>query len=233
MVDHFEAIYASQAGRYDQLVSREDYQQNILPALNKIRPLAGLEIVEMGAGTGRLTSLLSPLVKSIQAFDISQHMLEVAIAKLERTVLNNWTVRLGDNRCLPLEAQVADVCLAGWSFGHSTAWAAGSWRDEIGRAVAEMKRVLRPGGTAIILETMGTGWETPHAPNEALAAYYAWLEQELGFSYAWIRTDYQFESLAEAEELCRFFFGSELADRVVENNWVILPECTGIWWSTV
>ncbi|RAP21073.1 hypothetical protein C2W64_03656 [Brevibacillus laterosporus] len=30
--------------------------------------------------------------------------------------------------------------------------------------MSEIKRVLRPGGTAIIFETMGTGYETPHPP---------------------------------------------------------------------
>ena len=42
-----------------------------------------------------------------------------------------------------------------------------------------------------------------------------------------------FESLAEAEELARFFFGDDMADKVLEEKWVILPECTGIWWLPV
>jgi hypothetical protein len=53
---------------------------------------------------------------------------------------------------------------------------------------------------------------------------------EAGFKSTWIRTDYRFASLDEAEALTRFFFGDELAARVVANEWVILPECTGIWW---
>jgi hypothetical protein len=36
--------------------------------------------------------------------------------------------------------------------------------------------------------------------------------------------------LSEAEKLTRFFFGEELARAVRWNNWIILPECTGIWW---
>ena len=75
--------------------------------------------------------------------------------------------------------------------------------------------------------------------TEALADYYTFLQQA-GFSSTWIRTDYRFESLAEAESLTRFFFGDELARTleqqcaaVVENGWVILPECTGIWWLDV
>ena len=48
-------IYASRARDYERLVAREDYQGNILKALQDIRALAGLDVVELGAGTGRLT----------------------------------------------------------------------------------------------------------------------------------------------------------------------------------
>jgi ubiquinone/menaquinone biosynthesis C-methylase UbiE len=87
--DHPE-ICRSQAEQYEALVSREDYQGNILRAIQQILPLAGLSVVELGAGTGRLTCLLAPLVQSIQAFDISPHMLDVANAKLGVSGLHNW-----------------------------------------------------------------------------------------------------------------------------------------------
>lgn len=233
MTDHFQEIYAHHADQYEALVAREDYQGNILKALERIRPLVGLDVVEFGAGTGRLTCLLAPLVKSIRAFDISQHMLDITIAKLKNSGLSNWSVSVGDNRNLPVEDASADLSIQGWSFGHFVGWYPVTWREEIGQAVGEMMRVLRPGGTAIILETLGTGREAPQPPTDALAAYYAWLEIEHDFVPAFIRTDYKFASLEEAEKLTRFFFGDELADQVAQNNWVILPECTGIWWRTV
>jgi len=231
--DHFQEIYAKHADQYEAMVAREDYQGNILKALERIRPLAGLDVVEFGAGTGRLTLMVAPLAKSIRAFDASQQMLDITIAKLQRTDLNNWHVSVADNRSLPVEDASADLSIEGWSFGHFVGWYPDTWREEIGKAVGEMKRVLRPGGTAIILETLGTGREAPQPPNDALAAYYAWLEVEHDFSPGFLRTDYKFESLEEAERLTRFFFGDELADQVVANNWVILPECTGIWWRNV
>lgn len=230
MADHFQTIYASHADQYEALVLREDYQGNILKTLDGIKLLSGLDVVEMGAGTGRLTLMLAPLVKSIRAFDGSEHMLDVTIDKLKNSGLSNWKVEVADNRALPVEAASADLSIQGWSFGHFCGWYPDTWRKEIGKAVGEMKRVLRPGGTAIILETLGTGRETPQAPTEGLTAYYDWLEQEQGFSATWIRTDYQFDSIGEARSLTRFFFGDEMADAVAQNNWIILPECTGVWW---
>jgi ubiquinone/menaquinone biosynthesis C-methylase UbiE len=231
-MDHFKEIYAHHAADYERLVAREDYQHNLYPALDQICTLSGLDVVELGAGTGRLTCLLAPVVNSIQAFDASQAMLDVATAKLKKMNLANWRVEGGDNRNLPLSEAVADVSIAGWSLGHFVGWYPDRWRADIGYALAEMQRVLRPGGTAIILETLGTGFETPTPPNQALADYYNFLENEQGFSSTWIRTDYQFASLEEAEALTRFFFGEQLAHQIVANNWLILPECTGIWWQT-
>lgn len=233
MPDHFQTIYANHADQYEALVLREDYEGNILKTLQSIHPFAGLDVVEMGAGTGRLTLLLASLVKSLHAFDNSAHMLDVAITKLNQTGFTNWRAEVADNRALPVADSSADLSIQGWSFGHYCGWYPDTWREAIGAALGEMTRVLRPGGTAILLETMGTGRETPQPPTPALAQYYVWLEQEHGFTVTSIRTDYRFESLAEAERLTRFFFGDELADEVVRRNWVILPECTGVWWKTI
>lgn len=232
MPDHRD-VYRTQASEYELLVSREDYQGNLPRALGQIRPFDGLDVVELGAGTGRLTGMMAPLAKSLLASDISGHMLDLATAKLEQTGLQNWTVVVADNRALPVANQVADISIAGWSLGYFTTWHAQSWRTEIGQALVEMKRVLRPGGTVMILETLGTGSEKPCPPNGALAMYYAWLEREHGFASTWIRTDYQFNSVSEAQESTRFFFGDELVARIGQEGWATLPECTGIWWLNV
>jgi ubiquinone/menaquinone biosynthesis C-methylase UbiE len=227
MPEHQE-IYDRYAREYEALVSREDHRGNILPALDRICPLAGLDVVELGAGTGRLTCLLAPVVKSITALDASSHMLGLAARKLRKSGPQNWAVAAADHRALPLAACVADLALAGWSIAYLVTWHPETWQVELSRALGEMRRVLRPGGTLILVETLGTGHETPQAPD-VLSAYYAYLH-EAGFAATWIRTDYRFESLAEAEALTRFFFGPEMADEVVSKEWVVLPECTGIWW---
>ena len=230
--DHFKHIYATQAAKYDAMVAREDYQHHLLPALESIHPLSNAEVVEFGAGTGRLTRMMAPLVRSIHAYDISAHMLDIARPTLEATGATNWTLQVAENGSIPEGDKSADLAIEGWSFGHATGWNPEGWQDEIGHALNEMQRILKPGGTAIMLETLGTGSETPNPPSPLLAEFYAWLENAHDFKHQWIRTDYQFESVAEAEELTRFFFGDELADRIVQEKLTVLPECTGIWWRT-
>jgi ubiquinone/menaquinone biosynthesis C-methylase UbiE len=229
--DH-KQIYTNYANEFERLVSRSDYQHNVLRSLDRIKPLEGVDVVELGAGTGRLTCKLAPLVKSIQAFDVSQHMLDVAVTKLEQQGWQNWRVGVADNRSLPIDSQVADIAIAGWSICYTVLWHERTWRDELGKALAEMKRVLRPGGAIILLESLGTGYQTPRPPR-SLGAYYEFLQKEQGFSSTWIRTDYHFKSLEEAESLVGFFFGEDKVEKVVKESLIILPEYTGIWWLTV
>ncbi len=71
-----KTIYNEQPDQYDLLISREDYQGNILKNLREITSFEGKDIIDLGAGTGRLSCLLAPFVRSIKAFDISQAMLK-------------------------------------------------------------------------------------------------------------------------------------------------------------
>jgi ubiquinone/menaquinone biosynthesis C-methylase UbiE len=225
--DLFE-IYRKQPRKYEQLVSREDWQGNLLPAVERISALDGAEVVELGAGTGRLTRLLAARVRFISAFDASSTMLEVAAELLGRDGRTNWRTTIADHRCLPVTDGSADLVIAGWTISSIPA-AEKTLEPGVGQALAEMRRVLKPGGRAIVIETLGTGWPAPHAP-ELLEPYYDYLEKR-GFRRSWIRTDYRFRDWAEARDLTAFFFGEDPLGALVEGHGgVILPECTGLWW---
>jgi ubiquinone/menaquinone biosynthesis C-methylase UbiE len=228
MSEHFKKIYSSQSELYDQLVSHEDYLGNITNALLTIRQISSSEVVEFGAGTGRLTRWFASQAKRIVAFEFYEHMLTMLEQKVEHPVF----YAIADNHELPVANEFADLAVAGWTFGHSISWYPDSWRDHIHHMLTEMRRVVRPNGTMIVIETLGTGYETPTPPSMELAEYYAHLK-EIGFVRRWVRSDYRFESVDDAEKLTRFFFGDELADHVRANNLKIVPECTGIWWKHV
>ena len=233
MTDHFQTIYAQHADQYDALVEREDPQRNLLAAIQSIAPLAGRDVVELGAGTGRVTRLVAPHAKSIHAFDGSAHMLEVARGHLQRSGLSNWQVDMAPNHAIPLADGCADLVMEGWSFGHLAGWYPDTWRDQLAQVMAETRRLVRPGGTILLIETLGTDFETPHVVTDGLGALFAVLAWEYGCQSKWIRTDYAFESVDEAERLTRFFFGDGLGDRVRREQLTMLPECTGLWWLKV
>ena len=227
----YHAIYsaAESAILYDRLVSREDREGNLLVKVRELVRLEGAHVVEMGAGTGRLTRLLAPHVAHVVACEGEAAMLEVARVDLARRGLDNVTLHVADNRTLPVSDAVADLTIAGWTFGHATGWYPDAWRAPIDAMLDEAFRVTRPGGSIVVLETLGTGRTEAAPPRPELAAYYAMMETERGFTRHVIRTDYEFASLDEARSLVRFFFGEALAERVAKEGLLVLPECTGVW----
>lgn len=231
MSDQEKRIYQNDGDRYEALIAREDYVGNIPRAINEIIPVDGLDVFDLGAGTGRLTVMLAPRVKSIRAFDISAEMLRVCRERLSASGLSNWQIDVADHRHLPVEDHSADLVVSGWSVSYLAVWNEQEGTSELDVWLAEMKRVLRKDGMIILLESLGTGNESPIRLDHVEMTY-QWLEAN-SFQHKWIRTDYRFESLEEAVELAGFFFGEEMADRVREKRLVILPECTGLWWIKI
>ena len=231
MSERQRKIYQNDGDRYEALIAREDYEGNIQKALDEIVNINGLDVIDLGAGTGRLAVMLAPRVKSMRAFDVSEEMLRVCRQKFAASGLSNWKAEVADHRALPVEAHSADVVVSGWSVAYLYVWNPETWKVELEKWLDEMKRILRPGSFIILFESLTTGSETP-VKLDHLSGYYAWLD-EVGFQNKWIRTDMKFESIEEAVDLSSFFFGEEFGEKVRQNNWVILPECTGVWWLKV
>ena len=225
----FDSIFRDQAPKYDVLVSKEDYQKNLLPALMKITSFHRKKVVEFGAGTGRLTIMLAPIVESILAFDSYVPMLKVAEEKLKALNLMNYELKVADHRHVPAESAVADIAISAWAICCLAAFGGQSWQEAVDEGLSEMKRTTMSGGLIVIIETLGTGFSSPHPPD-GLREYYSHLESR-GFQSTWIRTDYLFRSKAEALDLTTFFFGDDPIPAIAEcPEGSVLPECTGIWW---
>jgi ubiquinone/menaquinone biosynthesis C-methylase UbiE len=231
MSERQRQIYQNNGDRYEALIAREDYQGNIEKALDEIVKVDGLDVLDLGAGTGRLALMLAPRAKSIRAFDVSEEMLRVCRTRFETSGLSNWQVDVADHRQLPVEDHSAHLVVSGWSVSYLAVWNNEHQTNELDVWLIEMQRVVRKGGWVIIFESLGTGNESP-LRLEHVESTYQWLDKN-GFQNKWIRTDYKFESVEEAVELAGFFFGEELANRVRERRLVILPECTGVWWLKV
>lgn len=227
-MDHFEEIYATKAHAYHQMIMPEDVDGNLFSTLKQIVLLENVNLLDLGSGTGRIPILLHETVKQVIAFDLNYPML-LEQANQRRDLDAAWPLVHGDNRTLPFLDDWADVVTAGWALGHLRAWFAGDWQHQIGRILAEMERVVVPGGCLIIMETLTTGSLEPSPPTPELAEYYVWLEGSWGYTRHTIQTDYQFASIDDAVAKTEFFFGSELAEMIRKNGWARLPEWTGVW----
>jgi ubiquinone/menaquinone biosynthesis C-methylase UbiE len=223
-------IYDKQAEAYEAMVSR---QPDLSDIIHGIRPYEGLDVLDLGAGSGRLSMLLARDARSMICTDISEPMLDILDDKLYEVYdSRNWTTVVADHRSLPVDSSSVDLIVSGWSISYLADSSHEEWRENLELVMTELQRVLRPGGTILIMETMGTGSETPNPPD-FLTGYYAQLEHRYGFSHQWIRTDYVFDTVEEALQNTGFFFGEELTDKIHANQWSTVPECAGIWWKHV
>lgn len=225
-------IYQHHAVEYDELVRAEDYQANLGRHLESIVAWDGRTVVEAGIGTGRVTSLVVDRVSDVQAFDRSAHMIEQARRNLSvHSTRIHYTV--ADHLSIPRHARRGDIFIEGWSFGHYIVEQAGRVDLAAGELERMMHGVVHPGGTLIVIETLGTCVDAPGAPNESLRRYYHLLEGQYAYRHAVVRTDYRFPSVGEAARIMGFFFGDDMRNRVLAAGSAIVPEYTGVWWKSV
>ncbi len=227
-LDHFQKIYTLHAGLYHRLIAAEDYRSMLPAALKSVTSFQGKRVLDLGSGTGRIPLLFAGEAAEIVAVDTAVAMLRENRSQ-RQAVGGRWHVVQADMRSVPLPSAWADITTTGWAIGHMRSWFNAHWKEEIARVLAEILRLTRPGGYAMIIETLGTGSRVPRAPTRELSEYYDWLEDEWGFSPQEVRTDYEFDSVEQAVELTGFFFGPDLAAQIRENNWTRLQEWTGVW----
>jgi ubiquinone/menaquinone biosynthesis C-methylase UbiE len=104
-------------------------------------------VVDLGAGTGLLTFALAPQVQELVAVDISERMLERLDDMAVADGVNNVEPLVADLRRLPLGDECATLVVSNYAFHHL---------DDPGKelALAEARRILRPGGRLVICDMM-------------------------------------------------------------------------------
>jgi ubiquinone/menaquinone biosynthesis C-methylase UbiE len=110
-------------------------------------PRRGDLVVDLGAGTGLLALALAPLVQHLVAVDISKPMLERLDDTAAADGVDNVEPLVADLRRLPLEDESATLVVSNYAFHHL---------DDPGKqlALAEARRILRPGGRLVICDMM-------------------------------------------------------------------------------
>jgi ubiquinone/menaquinone biosynthesis C-methylase UbiE len=114
-----------------------------------LRPDTGERILEIGPGTGYYTLDLARWVGeagSIDIFDIQQEMLDHTMQRAGEQGLINLTPIRGDAQHLPYDDESVDAVVLTTVLGEI---------PDQERALAEVARVLRPGGRLIVGELMG------------------------------------------------------------------------------
>lgn len=114
--------------------------------LETVRPAPGERCLDIATGTGDLAILLAQRQPecSVVGLDLSADMLRVAEQKIaERGLHDRVTVVEGNALSLPFPDQSFDVVTVGFGLRNF---------PDLPKALAEMRRVLKPGGRALSLE---------------------------------------------------------------------------------
>ena len=114
-----------------------------------LRPVEGERILEIGPGTGYYSLDLAEWIGpggTLEIFDIQQEMLDHTTGRATERGVTNITPTLGDAASLPYEDDSVDAVVLTTVLGEI---------PEGDRALAEIARVLRPGGRLVVGELMG------------------------------------------------------------------------------
>jgi demethylmenaquinone methyltransferase / 2-methoxy-6-polyprenyl-1,4-benzoquinol methylase len=115
-------------------------------AINELKKDQPKMILDVATGTGDFAfealSILKP--EKIIGVDISKGMLDIAQQKInKRNLGDKFEVKLGDSEKLPFEAGVFDAVTVAYGVRNF---------EDLEKGLADIYRVIKPGGKAVILE---------------------------------------------------------------------------------
>lgn len=151
-MDHLQRVqqeFTRQAGHFAAAaaVTRGDLVQRFADA---VPADAGSVILDVACGPGIVTAALAPRVREVVAFDLTPEMLTKARQRCTEAALHNVTFREGSATDLPFPDASFDAVVTRLSIHHFQAPHG---------PLAEMARVLKPGGTLVVADVVSS--ETP------------------------------------------------------------------------
>jgi SAM-dependent methyltransferase len=164
MTARHESIVASRfdsvCGRFKTELAADDFRLG--PIVASLSPLLGRRVLDLGCGKGRFSRRLAERGATVIGLDVSRAMLS------EARGLNR--VR-GSARRLPFDAATFDGVMAVEVFEHIA-------HESLEDACGEVRRVLRPGGTFIIVDknTCSCNAKRPWLPSAAVK----WIDERRG-----------------------------------------------------
>ena len=105
----------------------------------------GTRVLDLGCGGGHVTYAVAPHAAAVVAYDLSPSMLDAVAAEGATRGLTNVTTERGTAEALPFPDASFDFVFTRMSAHH--------WHD-VAAGLAGMRRVLRPGGVAAVVDVV-------------------------------------------------------------------------------
>lgn len=104
--------------------------------------------LDLGCGAGHVSFRVATQLAEVVAYDLSQSMLDTVQSAAAERGLSNIQLQQGVAEYLPFDDASFDFVFSRYSAHH--------WQD-LGRALREVHRVLKPGGQLIFIDVMSPG----------------------------------------------------------------------------
>lgn len=173
--DQAKALFNQVAGRFDRVYGPGRSWQAFGHLLLRILP--PLDVADLGSGEGLLSELLARRCRRVIAVDNSEKIVAFGAAKAKQAGLKNLEFRLGDLQDPPLESGSVDLAILSQALHHA---------EDPPKALASAFRVLRPGGSVMVLDLLRHNFKQARElygdrwPGFATADLHRWLE-DCGF----------------------------------------------------
>ena len=160
--DTTRAYFDQLAGKFGKHYLPGRSWKSLAEALLKIHQFD--VVADLGAGEGTAAQLFAQRAEHVIAVDNSPKMVEFGKSLAEKHQLPNLDFRLGEIEELPIDSNTVDLALFSQALHHA---------QNPAQAIIEAYRILKPGGTLVILDLL------QHSFEQARELYY---DVHLGFS---------------------------------------------------
>lgn len=141
---YVRALFTTIADRYDFITVALSYGRDRRwkeRVIGLVKPAPGLQVLDLATGTGDIAYALGAGGAHVVGLDITPRMIELAHAKREGGSRVRFLV--GDMMALPFPSRSFDVVTVGYGLRNVA---------DLGVAIDEIARVVRPGGSLVSLD---------------------------------------------------------------------------------
>jgi ArsR family transcriptional regulator len=139
--DSMRRYFDELAGKFGRQYVPGRSWKGIAEALLKLMP--PMVIADLGAGEGTISQLMAQRAKRVIAIDNSEKMVEFGSELARKHNIANLEYRLGDLEDVPIRGGTVDLAFLSQALHHAS-------HPE--RAIAEARRILKPGGRIAVLD---------------------------------------------------------------------------------
>ncbi|MFH1500918.1 MAG: methyltransferase domain-containing protein [archaeon] len=204
MAEEWQETYKDKTEIYEAFSKYEDEGNKVLKKLLEKCSFKDKEVLEIGCGSGKYTSLLAPSSKKYYALEISKPLINLTKEKCKK--IKNIKYLNYSAEEIPLNDKSVDIVFASWVL---TAMISEEMRE---KSIKEIQRVLKKGGDIWLFENYLEGEfmdmrdikasKKDKADVRNLITQYKFDRSEV------IDTNFFFPSLDSAKKILSFIFGN-------------------------